>query len=49
MADELVLIVDDNEKNLRLARDVLAVSRVPNARGQNGAEGIALALEHRPM
>ena len=23
MADELVLIVDDNEKNLKLARDVL--------------------------
>ena len=30
MADELVLIVEDNEKNLKLARDVLQFRGFPD-------------------
>lgn len=44
----LVLIVDDNEKNLKLARDVLRASRFRTLEAASGAEGIALATEHLP-
>ena len=49
MAGELILIVEDNEQNLKLVRDVLAVPRLPHARGaRRGEEGVALAGAHRP-
>jgi two-component system cell cycle response regulator DivK len=44
----LVLIVDDNEKNLKLARDVLRASGFRTLEAATGAEGIALAGEHLP-
>ena len=44
----LVLIVDDNEKNLKLARDVLRAAGFRTLEAANGAEGIALAAEHLP-
>ena len=44
----LVLIVDDNEKNLKLARDVLRAAGFGTLEAANGAEGIALAGEHLP-
>ena len=44
----LVLIVDDNEKNLRLARDVLRAAGFETLDASTGAEGIALAAEHLP-
>ena len=44
----LVLIVDDNEKNLKLARDVLRAAGLGTLEAANGAEGIALAGEHLP-
>jgi two-component system, cell cycle response regulator DivK len=44
----LVLIVDDNEKNRRLARDVLRVGGFETREAASGAEGIALAAEHLP-
>ena len=44
----LVLIVDDNEKNLKLARDVLGAAGFRTLEAENGAEGIALATEHLP-
>jgi two-component system cell cycle response regulator DivK len=44
----LVLIVDDNEKNLKLARDVLRAAGFGTLEAANGAEGIALAAEHLP-
>ena len=44
----LVLIVDDNEKNLKLARDVLRAAGLGTLEAANGAEGIALAGEHVP-
>ena len=44
----LVLIVDDNEKNLKLARDVLRIGGFRTLEAASGAEGIALAAEHLP-
>jgi two-component system cell cycle response regulator DivK len=44
----LVLIVDDNEKNLKLARDVLRAGGFRTLEAASGAEGIALAAEHLP-
>jgi two-component system cell cycle response regulator DivK len=44
----LVLIVDDNETNLKLARDVLRAAGFGTLEAANGAEGIALAAEHLP-
>jgi two-component system cell cycle response regulator DivK len=48
MANELVLIVDDNEKNIRLARDVLHAAGFQTLEAATAGEGIALALEHLP-
>ncbi len=48
MADELVLIVDDNEKNLRLARDVLRASGFRTVEAASGEEAIVVATEHQP-
>ena len=44
----LVLIVDDNEKNLKLARDVLRAGGFRTLEAASGAAGIALASEHLP-
>ena len=44
----LVLIVDDNEKNLKLARDVLREAEFRTLEAATGAEAIALATEHLP-
>jgi two-component system cell cycle response regulator DivK len=48
MAGELILIVEDNEVNLRLARDVLQYHGFRTLEAMTAAEGIALALQHRP-
>jgi two-component system cell cycle response regulator DivK len=48
MADELILIVDDNEQNRRLAREVLRFAGFRTLEAGGGAEGVALAAEHRP-
>jgi two-component system cell cycle response regulator DivK len=45
---ELVLIVDDNEKNLRLARDVLRHAGFRTIEATNGVEGVRLAAVHIP-
>ena len=44
----LVLIVDDNEQNVKLARDVLRAAGFRTLEAINGVEGIALAAEHLP-
>lgn len=44
----LVLIVDDNEKNRRLAGDVLRAAGFRTRETGSGAEGIALARELLP-
>ena len=44
----LVLIVDDNAKNRKLARDVLDAGGLRTIEAATGAEAIALADEHLP-
>ena len=44
----VVLIVDDNEQNLKLARDVLRGAGFRTLEASSGAEGITLATEHLP-
>jgi two-component system cell cycle response regulator DivK len=44
----LVLIVDDNERNRKLARDLLRVAGFRTLDAATAAEGIALASEHLP-
>ena len=46
--DELILIVDDNDKNLRLARDVLRFAGLRTLEAATAAEGIRLAALHLP-
>jgi two-component system cell cycle response regulator DivK len=48
VADELVLIVDDNEKNLRLARDVLSAAGFRTIEASSGTEGVAVAADQLP-
>ena len=48
IGDELVLIVDDNEKNLRLARDVLRFAGLRTLEASTAADGIRLAAIHLP-
>jgi two-component system cell cycle response regulator DivK len=46
--DELVLIVDDNEENAKLARDVLEHAGMRTLSAGTAAEALALASEHEP-
>jgi two-component system cell cycle response regulator DivK len=44
----LVLIVDDNEKNRKLARDVLRAGGFATLEAETGAEGLAVAVDRLP-
>jgi two-component system cell cycle response regulator DivK len=44
----LVLIVDDNERNLRLARDVLSASGMETLEAMSAGAALALAAERQP-
>jgi two-component system cell cycle response regulator DivK len=46
--DVLVLIVDDNDKNLKLARDVLRYAGFRTLEAASGATCLSLAADHRP-
>ena len=48
MAGERVLIVEDNEKNMKLFRDVLSAKGYRTLEATSGAQAIELALEHVP-
>ena len=48
MAGPLVLIVDDNERNLRLARDVLQFAGFRSVEAASGGAGVAAAAQHLP-
>src|SRR3972149_6684034 len=48
MANELILIIEDNEKNRRLARDVLGVKGYKTIESETAEEGLQLALEKSP-
>jgi len=43
-----ILIVEDNEKNLKLVRDVLQVKGYATIEAGTGEEGVKLAVEHKP-
>lgn len=44
----LVLIVDDNDRNRKLARDVLRMAGIRTLEAATATEGIAIASEHLP-
>jgi two-component system cell cycle response regulator DivK len=48
LADELILIVDDNDKNLRLVRDVLRFAGFRTLEAVTGGDGVATAIEQHP-
>jgi two-component system cell cycle response regulator DivK len=43
-----ILIVEDNEKNMKLARDILRAKGYATLEAANGLDGVRLALERRP-
>ena len=48
MANELILIVEDNPKNLKLVRDTLQVKGYQTIEAETGEEGVRLAHERHP-
>lgn len=48
MANELILIVEDNEKNRKLVRDVLQFKGYKTIEAETAEEGILLALNTSP-
>ena len=48
MAGELILIVEDNEKNRRLVRDVLQFKGYQTIESETGEEGVELARSRQP-
>jgi two-component system, cell cycle response regulator DivK len=48
MAGELILIVEDNEKNRKLVRDVLQFKGYRTLEAESGELGVALARESLP-
>jgi CheY-like chemotaxis protein len=48
MANELILVVEDNEKNRKLVRDVLNFKGYRLAEAETGEDGVRLARELHP-
>jgi len=48
MANELILIVEDNERNRKLVRDVLQFRGYQTIEAETGEEALRLARERRP-
>jgi two-component system, cell cycle response regulator DivK len=48
MAGERILVVEDNQKNMKLVRDVLEASGFRTLEAPTGEQGVELAIEHRP-
>jgi two-component system, cell cycle response regulator DivK len=48
MAGELILVVEDNEKNRKLVRDVLTVKGYRLLETETGEDGVRIAREQRP-
>src|SRR5262244_3591359 len=48
MAGELILIIEDNEKNQKLVRDVLQVKGYQTLETETAEEGHKLAVENHP-
>ena len=43
-----ILIVEDNEKNMKLARDILQAKGYATLEAVNGEDGVRMALAHKP-
>ena len=48
MANELILIVEDNDKNMKLFRDVLIAKGYRTLEATTGEQAVALAAERSP-
>jgi len=48
VANELILVVEDNDKNRKLVRDVLAFKGYAIIEAETGEEGVRLAQERHP-
>jgi two-component system, cell cycle response regulator DivK len=48
MAGAQILVVEDNEKNMKLFRDVLQVTGYRTLEATTGKRAVELATEHRP-
>ena len=48
MAGELILIIEDNDKNRKLVRDLLQVKGHKTIESETAEEGVKLALEKSP-
>ncbi len=48
MTGARVLVVEDNEKNMKLFREVLAATGYRTLEASTGAQAVALATEHAP-
>ena len=48
MAGELVLIIEDNDKNRKLVRDVLQAKGYKTIKAETAEDGIKLAMERLP-
>ena len=48
MAEELILIVEDNEKSRRLLRDLLQVNGYQTLESETAEEGIQIAQRSQP-
>jgi DNA-binding response OmpR family regulator len=48
MADQLILIIEDNERNLKLVRDVLQFNGFQTVEARTAEDGLALASANPP-
>jgi two-component system cell cycle response regulator DivK len=48
MSGELILIIEDNEKNMKLVRDLLQVKGYKTVESETAEEGIKMAKEKKP-
>ena len=48
MANELILIVEDNPQSLKLVRDILQAKGYQTLEAETGEEGVRLARERQP-
>ncbi|MBI2534060.1 MAG: response regulator [Deltaproteobacteria bacterium] len=48
MANEMILIIEDNEKNRKLCRDVLRAKSYQTIESETAEEGLKLAAEQSP-
>jgi CheY-like chemotaxis protein len=48
MADQLILIIEDNERNLKLVRDVLQFNGFQTAEARTAEDGLAMASASPP-